>query len=192
MPQSSKIPEIYLPWPDNCFDVEQSAWMSTSALTAARNAMNSPVARFWLLLRARRILPSQLPTLLVRRPSPVTVRPFSRTQPQHKSKGKTVEKEPQAVDPFDLATLKAEIQEAVDRLKDKLARLRTGGRFDPQLVEDLRVTFNKKKNDTAKLSDLAQVIPKGGRSLTVIVGQDDVSSYVESSQCRQAPANIGL
>jgi ribosome recycling factor len=46
------------------------------------------------------------------------------------------------------------------------------------VLENLRVHLNKESKNTERLGDLAQVLPKGGRSLMIIVGEKDVSSPV--------------
>lgn len=77
-------------------------------------------------------------------------------------------------DPFDFSTLNTGLEKNLEKLKNDLSKLRTGGRFNPEVLENLRVVLSK---DGAKerLGDLAQVLPKGGRSLSVLVGEKDVS-----------------
>lgn len=78
-------------------------------------------------------------------------------------------------DPSDFSTLEADIAAAVERLKDDLSKLRAGGRFNPELLEKLRVQPDKNGGGRVPLSDVAQVVPKG-RVVQVIVGERDVSS----------------
>jgi ribosome recycling factor len=54
-----------------------------------------------------------------------------------------------------------------------LSKLRAGGRFNPELLENLRVQPDKNNAERVKLSDVAQVVPKG-RTVQVIVGEKDV------------------
>jgi len=56
-------------------------------------------------------------------------------------------------------------------LKDDLSQLRQGGRFNPQVLENLRVQL--KQGGAVKLGDLAQVVPKG-RIVQVVVGEQEV------------------
>lgn len=58
-------------------------------------------------------------------------------------------------------------------MKNDLSKLRAGGRFNPEAVESLRVQPDKNDKQTIKLSDLAQVIPKG-RTVQVLVGEKGV------------------
>jgi hypothetical protein len=78
-----------------------------------------------------------------------------------------------ADDPNDFSTLEADIATAVERLKDDLSKLRAGGRFNPELLENLRVQPDKNNAERVKLSDVAQVVPKG-RTVQVLVGERDV------------------
>jgi ribosome recycling factor len=79
-------------------------------------------------------------------------------------------------DPFDLSQLHNGISTAVARLKDDLSKLRAGGRFNTTLLESLRVQLSKDTKDSVKLGDLAQVVPKGGRMVTLLAAEEDVSS----------------
>ncbi|RDL33109.1 Uncharacterized protein BP5553_08548 [Venustampulla echinocandica] len=78
-----------------------------------------------------------------------------------------------ADDPFDFTALEAGIDKALDKLKNDLKKLRTGGRFNPEVLENLRVPLQKDSKKLERLGDLAQVLPKGGRSLMVLVGEKD-------------------
>jgi hypothetical protein len=79
-------------------------------------------------------------------------------------------------DPFDLTQLHNGISTAVARLKDDLSKLRAGGRFNTAAIESLRVHLSKDSKDSVKLGDLAQVVPKGGRMVTLLAAEEDVSS----------------
>jgi ribosome recycling factor len=78
-------------------------------------------------------------------------------------------------DPYDFSTLNAGIEKSLEKLKDDLSKLRTGGRFNPEVLENLRVHLVKDSKASERLGDLAQVLPKGGRSLMILVGEKDVS-----------------
>lgn len=97
-----------------------------------------------------------------------------------KGKGKADrEKEDEAPletdDPFDFSTLNVGIEKVLEKLKNDLSKLRTGGRFNPEVLENLRVHLVKDSKASERLGDLAQVLPKGGRSLMILVGEKDVS-----------------
>ncbi|EME79326.1 uncharacterized protein MYCFIDRAFT_190278 [Pseudocercospora fijiensis CIRAD86] len=93
-------------------------------------------------------------------------------------------------DPYDFSTLEADIASTLERLKNDLSKLRAGGRFNPEVVENLRVQPDKANNQTVKLSDVAQVIPKG-RIVQILVGEQDhvkpVSSAIQSSNLSLTP-----
>lgn len=58
-----------------------------------------------------------------------------------------------------------------------MSKLRAGGRFNPETIEGLRVnipTGGGGSKETVRLGSLAQVIPKGGRAVTVLVGEEEV------------------
>ncbi|KAG9229544.1 putative Hsp70 chaperone [Amylocarpus encephaloides] len=95
---------------------------------------------------------------------------------------------PQAVaeDPFDTSILESSISKTQEKLKTDLSKLRTGGRFNPELLENLRVSLSKNSKKTERLGDLAQVLPKGGRTLNILVGEKDhlhaITTAIQSSR----------
>ncbi|APA10064.1 predicted protein [Sclerotinia sclerotiorum 1980 UF-70] len=88
-------------------------------------------------------------------------------------------------DPFDFSTLQTGIDKSLEKLKNDLGKLRTGGRFNPEVLEGLRVKLGKDAKESFRLGDLAQVLPKGGRSVVVLVGEKDhikpILSTIQSS-----------
>jgi ribosome recycling factor len=89
------------------------------------------------------------------------------------------EEEMEVDDPYDFSTLEEGISKALDRLKNDLSKLRTGGRFNPEVLENLRVQLIKDSKASERLGDLAQVLPKGGRSLMILVGEKEVSFHLK-------------
>jgi hypothetical protein len=81
-------------------------------------------------------------------------------------------------DPFDLSTLNTGLSTAISRLKDDLSKLRAGGRFNTATLEGLKVQLSKDIQDSVKLGDLAQVVPKGGRMVTILVAEEEVSEIL--------------
>jgi ribosome recycling factor len=81
----------------------------------------------------------------------------------------------EAEDPFDFSTLEDGIEKTLEKLKNDLSKLRTGGRFNPEILENVRVHLSKDSKNSERLGDLAQVLPKGGRSVMLLVGEKDVS-----------------
>lgn len=84
-------------------------------------------------------------------------------------------------DPFDLSTLHSGIANAISRLKDDLSKLRAGGRFNTATLEGLKVQLSKDSQDIVRLGDLAQVVPKGGRMVTILAAEEQVSETQHSS-----------
>ena len=78
-------------------------------------------------------------------------------------------------DPYNLSDLESRLTQILSRLQTNLADLRPGGRLNPKAIEDLRVQLAKGIKDTEKLGDLAQVVPKGGRSIAIYIGEEAVS-----------------
>lgn len=94
--------------------------------------------------------------------------------------GPTVARNTATDDLYDHTPLEVEILKAIERLTHKLSELRAGGRFNPALLENLKVTVSKESKATARLSDIAQVIPRG-RTITVIVGEESYVKPVSSA-----------
>lgn len=80
-------------------------------------------------------------------------------------------------EPYDLSQLHASITSALSRFKDDLSKLRAGGRFNTASLEELKVLLRKDSGDTARLSDLAQVVPKSGRMVAVLAAEAEVSLH---------------
>lgn len=78
-------------------------------------------------------------------------------------------------DPSDLSQLQNDIAASITRLKDDLSKLRAGGRLNAEVIEEFRVHLSKGSKDSVKLGELAQVVPKGGRMVTILVAEEDVS-----------------
>ncbi|TVY65536.1 Ribosome-recycling factor [Lachnellula suecica] len=74
--------------------------------------------------------------------------------------------------PFDFGDLEKGIEKAIEKLKNDLSKLRTGGRFNPEVLENLRVGIKGEGKKMERLGDLAQVLPKG-RVVMVLVGEKD-------------------
>jgi ribosome recycling factor len=68
----------------------------------------------------------------------------------------------------------------MEHLTHHLSQLRAGGRFNPDHLDNLRVKAFKGSNDTVRLGDIAQVVPKG-RVVSVIVGEEGHVKLVSSA-----------
>ncbi|OBT77192.1 hypothetical protein VF21_04089 [Pseudogymnoascus sp. 05NY08] len=128
-------------------------------------------------LRFRALTPSTtaiLPTLSFRTltTTPALYKKGKNTAPRDSQKTGTKEA-PEEWDPEDFSALRAGIAKANDKLSADLAKLRTGGRFNPEILENVRVHLDKDSKKTHSVGELAQVIPKGGRSVMLLVGEKD-------------------
>ncbi|PYH99556.1 ribosome recycling factor [Aspergillus ellipticus CBS 707.79] len=83
--------------------------------------------------------------------------------------------------PYDFSQLNDGIAGALRRLQDDLSGLRVGGRFNTELIENLRVQLSKGSKEMLRLRDLAQVIPKGGRIVTIWASEEDHMKPITSS-----------
>ncbi|KAH8433607.1 ribosome-recycling factor [Aspergillus melleus] len=94
-------------------------------------------------------------------------------------------------DPSDLSQLQEGIVAAVSRLKDELSKLRMGGRLGTDAIESLRVQISKGSKDKVKLGDLAQVFPKSGRLVAILVSEEEhikpITSAIVSSDLSLTP-----
>ncbi|KAL4969207.1 Hsp70 protein-domain-containing protein [Aspergillus stella-maris] len=92
-------------------------------------------------------------------------------------------------DSLDLTHLDHGIATAVSRLKDELSKLRIGSRLSPETIENLRVRLGKETKETVKLGELAQIVPKGGRMVTLLVSED---SHMKSINSAILSSNLSL
>lgn len=92
----------------------------------------------------------------------------------NKTKSTTTTKNDES-DPWDFSSLHEGIKERMTWLQSELSKLRAGGGFNSDLLENLRVAVQRGSKKTEILGDLAQIIPKGGRSLTIHVNEKAVS-----------------
>ncbi|KAI9850241.1 MAG: hypothetical protein M1838_005967 [Thelocarpon superellum] len=86
-------------------------------------------------------------------------------------------------DPFDFAALNASINGTIQRLADDLARVRAaGGRLSSETLANLKVQLQKGvKESVVKLGDVAQVVPRGGRTMVVMVAEKEHLKAIQSS-----------
>ena len=77
---------------------------------------------------------------------------------------------------FDFSGLESSILKSLEKLAHDLSQLRAGGRFNPETLEALRVQLDKTSKETVRLSDLAQVVPRG-RNISVVVGDKEVCLF---------------
>lgn len=96
--------------------------------------------------------------------------------------------------PFDFTDLQTSIADALSRLRSDLAKLQRGVRIQPEAIERLPVQLKyagsaeggkakggrgggkETETETVRVEDLATVVPKGGRMMVVMVGEESVRS----------------
>jgi len=115
-------------------------------------------------------------------PSPTAKKTGKANRGQAKSDSTPIETAARATavdEAFDFSGLESKILKSIEHLTHELAQLRSGGRFNPEKIEELRVTFNDSegKKISTKVGELAQVSARG-RNVSVQVHEVDVSSSI--------------
>ncbi|MCJ1284941.1 hypothetical protein MMC26_004278 [Xylographa opegraphella] len=127
--------------------------------------------------RSHRLPPQTAPSPRLLSTTPPLLKKGQRDEPKRTVEKAAARSEAADNDPYDFSALDAGIDHALERLTDDLAKLKPGGRFNPDMLEALRVSLVKGSRDTVKLADVAQVVPRGGRTVVVLVGEADVSPF---------------
>lgn len=88
-------------------------------------------------------------------------------------------------DAFDLSELESNILKSMEKLIHELAQLRSGGRFNPDKLEFLKVVLESSDDGTStkrteRLKDLAQVVAKG-RNVSVLVHDETAVKAVNTA-----------
>ncbi|KAI0444879.1 ribosome recycling factor [Xylaria telfairii] len=84
--------------------------------------------------------------------------------------------QPSPEEPLNFADVESRLQKHVEHFKGLLKKTQTGGRFDPEVVGALAVTVDKKAGEAYPLRELAQVVPRGGRAVSLLVHE---AAYVK-------------
>jgi len=84
---------------------------------------------------------------------------------------------------YDFSGLESKILKSIEHLTHELSQLRTGGRFNPELLESLKVRPTKESNETVRLGDIAQVVLKG-RMISIIASEEDVCQACQVISCQ--------
>lgn len=80
-------------------------------------------------------------------------------------------------DPLDFSALEADIENAHNKLKKDLEKVRSGGLANPEAIEDIKVPLTKDIKKANRLADLAQVLPgPKSRTYAILVTSPEVSS----------------
>ncbi|KAI1879897.1 hypothetical protein JX265_001518 [Neoarthrinium moseri] len=93
---------------------------------------------------------------------------------------------PSAEDPLDFADVRSRLAKGSESALDALKKLKAGGRFNPDAIGALRVQPDRKEGATYPLRELAQVVPKGGRTISILVHEEayvkPVMSAIQASR----------
>lgn len=86
---------------------------------------------------------------------------------------------------FDLVDVETKYKEVSNRFEKRLQELKVG-RFNPEVLGQLKVQPDRNLPETYPLSDFASVVPRGGRNLSIIVSDatyiKPVMSAVQTSK----------
>ncbi|KAK9777462.1 putative Ribosome recycling factor domain-containing protein [Seiridium cardinale] len=80
---------------------------------------------------------------------------------------------PNPEEPLDFADVQSRLAKASESPLETLKKLKTGGRFNPDLIGAVRVQPDKQDGASYPLRELAQVVPKGGRTISILVHEAD-------------------
>ncbi|ETS74802.1 hypothetical protein PFICI_13286 [Pestalotiopsis fici W106-1] len=92
--------------------------------------------------------------------------------PSSSSGGSSQHPTPNPEEPLDFADVQSRLAKASEAPAEALKKLKSGGRFNPDLIGSLRVQPDKKEAATYPLRELAQVVPKGGRTISLLVHEE--------------------
>ncbi|KAI1459538.1 ribosome recycling factor [Annulohypoxylon moriforme] len=89
-------------------------------------------------------------------------------------------------EPLDFADVESRIKWQNEHFEGVLKKLRSGGRFNPDVVGALRIQPDRKDNTTYPLKEVAQVIPRGGRTISILAHEEayvkPIMSAVQASE----------
>jgi len=77
--------------------------------------------------------------------------------------------QPSPEEPLDFADVESRLRKHAEHFKAGFKKLHAGGRFDPDAIGAIRVTVDKKEGLVYPLHELAQVVPRGGRAVSLLV-----------------------
>ncbi|KAH8197100.1 hypothetical protein TruAng_008739 [Truncatella angustata] len=94
---------------------------------------------------------------------------------------------PNPEEPLDFADVQSRLAKASETPLENLKKLKAGGRFNPDLIGALRVVPDKQEGGASyPLRELAQVVPKGGRTISILVHEAEsikpIMSAIQASR----------
>jgi ribosome recycling factor len=104
------------------------------------------------------------------------------------SRGRAKEKAAQQADSafdrdaaFDLGDVEAEYTRVDERFDRRLQEFKVGGRFNPEMLGQLRVKPDRDSAQSWPLRELAQVVHRGGRSVSILVSDAEYVKPIMSA-----------
>lgn len=82
---------------------------------------------------------------------------------------------------FDLGDVDAEYARVDERFEKRLQEFRVGGRFNPEMLGQLRVRTDRDSGESWPLRELAQVVHRGGRSVSILVSDAEYVKPIMSA-----------
>lgn len=82
---------------------------------------------------------------------------------------------------FDLGDVEAEYAKIDSRFEKRLQEFKVGGRFNPEMLGQLRVRPDKESTQSWPLRELAQVVHRGGRSVSILVSDAEYVKPIMSA-----------
>lgn len=82
---------------------------------------------------------------------------------------------------FDLGDVETEYARVDERAEKRLQEFKVGGRFNPEMLGQLRVRTDKDSPQSWPLRELAQVVHRGGRSVSILVSDPEYVKPIMSA-----------
>ncbi|ORY55443.1 ribosome recycling factor domain-containing protein, partial [Pseudomassariella vexata] len=79
---------------------------------------------------------------------------------------------PSPEDPLDFADVRSRLTKHDEQAQDLLKKLKSGGRFNPDMIGALKVQPDRKEPVAYPLRELAQIVPRGGRTISLLVHEE--------------------
>ncbi|KAI2472539.1 ribosome recycling factor [Annulohypoxylon bovei var. microspora] len=97
--------------------------------------------------------------------------------------------------PLDFADVESRVQWQSEHFTAVMKKLRSGGRFNPDVVGALRVQPDRKESATYPLKELAAIVPQGGRAISILAHEEAyvkpiMSAVQASADFNQQPQRV--
>ncbi|KAI1264839.1 ribosome recycling factor [Xylariaceae sp. FL1019] len=87
--------------------------------------------------------------------------------------------QPNVEDPLDFSDVKSRLSATSEKFHNTFKK--SAGRFEPDYIGSLKVLVDKKDNISYPLRDLAQVVPRGGRTVSLLVHEEPYVKAIMSA-----------